>query len=57
MNAREMAADLCALENNELNEWEAKFVDDMTKTLEQSFLLTEKQHQKLEILWKRECAE
>ena len=52
-----MAADLCALENNELNEWEAKFVDDMTKTLEQSFLLTEKQHQKLEILWKRECAE
>lgn len=51
-----MALKLCDLKDDELNEWEAQFVNDVTLKLERYELITDKQRAVLEKLWKRECA-
>lgn len=49
------ALELCDLQDDELNEWEAKFVNDVTLKLEREEPITDRQREVLEKLWKREC--
>lgn len=49
----EMISDLCELENEELNEWEAKFVDDVARKSGEA--MSAKQLLTITTLWNREC--
>ncbi len=53
----ERAQALCELQDDELNPWEAEFVDEITKTLELNRELTNRQHNKLNQLYQREFPE
>lgn len=55
MEALKQAHDLCELENDELDEYEALFVDETTKRFEAGLGLTVKQYALLKKLWEREC--
>lgn len=53
----ERAQALCELQDDELNAWEAEFVDEITKALELGRELTDKQRNKLNQLYQREFPE
>lgn len=52
---KDMLEALCDLCHEELNEWEAKFVDDTTKRVEKGGTLTVHQFEKVVELYRREC--
>lgn len=52
---RKLCDDLCLLEDDELNVWEAKFVSDVSNMVHKGVPPSTKQELILKRLWAREC--
>jgi len=49
-----MIAELCELQEDELNEWEARFLDNVAKIVAEGGSLTKPQEHMVKTLYKRE---